>query len=91
MSNTLTQLKLTYPTYRIWVTGHSLGGSLSSMAAFYIVNKAIYPSSKIKFVTFGEPRTGNYVFAKALEQSISFRYRIINTNDNVYIKYFNIR
>lgn len=53
------------------------------MTALYLVNETIFPSEKVKLVTFGEPRTGNYKFAKAIEKNLSFRYRVINRNDMV--------
>lgn len=34
-------------------------------------------------MTFGEPRTGNLNYAKAIETNIPFRYRVINRNDMV--------
>ncbi|KAK0407560.1 hypothetical protein QR680_019266 [Steinernema hermaphroditum] len=79
----LMKLKEEHKDYRIWVTGHSLGGSLASMTALYLVNQTLFHADKVKLVTFGEPRTGNYNFAKAIEQNIKFRYRVIHRNDFV--------
>lgn len=56
------------------------------MTALYLVNETMFTSEKVKLVTFGEPRTGNYKYAKAIEQHLSFRYRVINRNDMVYKK-----
>jgi hypothetical protein len=81
MNTALMKMKDTHDGYRVWVTGHSLGGSLASMTALYLVNQTIFPSEKVKLVTFGEPRTGNLNYAKAIEQNLSFRYRVINRND----------
>lgn len=53
------------------------------MTALYLVNQTIFSTEKVKLVTFGEPRTGNYKYAKAVEQNLSFRYRVINKNDMV--------
>ncbi|CEF64162.1 Lipase, class 3 family-containing protein [Strongyloides ratti] len=72
-----------YPTYKLWISGKGLGGSLASMTALYVANKTIINNDKIKLVTFGEPRTGNYLYSKSIEKSISFRYRIIHRNDIV--------
>lgn len=83
MRTSLLKLKEAHPGYRIWVTGHSLGGSLASMTALYLVNQTIFPADRVKLVTFGEPRTGNLNYAKAIETNIPFRYRVINRNDMV--------
>lgn len=53
------------------------------MTALYLVNQTLFTPDRVKLVTFGEPRTGNYLFAKAIEQNLSFRYRIIHRNDAV--------
>jgi len=83
MKDALLKLKQSHEGYRIWITGHSLGGSLASMTALYLVNHTIFPSEKVKLVTFGEPRTGNFKYAKSIEQNLNFRYRVINKNDIV--------
>ncbi|KAL3072602.1 hypothetical protein niasHS_017576 [Heterodera schachtii] len=83
MKSQLMKLKETHERHRIWITGHSLGGSLASMTALYLVNQSMFPADRVKLVTFGEPRTGNLNFAKAVEQNVPFRYRVINRNDIV--------
>ncbi|CAJ0951863.1 unnamed protein product, partial [Mesorhabditis belari] len=83
MKKDLMEMKKKFPNYRIWLTGHSLGGSLASMTALHlVVNKLVEPS-RVRLVTFGEPRTGNVAFAKAIENNIEFRYRIVKRNDFV--------
>uniref|UniRef100_A0AC35THG2 Lipase_3 domain-containing protein n=1 Tax=Rhabditophanes sp. KR3021 TaxID=114890 RepID=A0AC35THG2_9BILA len=72
-----------YPDYRLWITGHGIGGSLASMTALYMTNKTMIPSEKIRLVTFGEPRGSNYLFAKSIEKHIQFRYRVVNRKDLV--------
>ncbi|CAD5235197.1 unnamed protein product [Bursaphelenchus xylophilus] len=83
MKDDLIKLKEQHKDYRVWVTGHSLGGSLASMTALYLVNQTMFPAEKVKLVTFGEPRTGNYLFAKAIERNLNFRYRVVHRNDAV--------
>ncbi|KAK6763573.1 hypothetical protein RB195_024047 [Necator americanus] len=63
------------------VTGYSLGGSLASMTSLYVTKKQLVDRSLIRLVTFGEPRTGNVAFAKEIEETIVFRYRIVKKND----------
>ncbi|KAI6234729.1 Lipase, class 3 family-containing protein [Aphelenchoides fujianensis] len=81
MKEDLGKLKEQHKDYRVWVTGNGLGGSLASMTALYLVNQTIFTSDRVKLVTFGEPRTGNYLFAKAIEANLNFRYRVIHRND----------
>ncbi|KAH9269574.1 hypothetical protein BASA83_008394 [Batrachochytrium salamandrivorans] len=53
-----------YPTYSIVFTGHSLGGALASLA---MVDAAVYhgvaKAKKMSLFSYGQPRTGNNVFA----------------------------
>ncbi|KAH6589186.1 hypothetical protein BASA50_005733 [Batrachochytrium salamandrivorans] len=53
-----------YPTYSVVFTGHSLGGALASLA---IVDAAVYhgvaKAKKMSLFSYGQPRTGNNVFA----------------------------
>ncbi|KAJ6571310.1 Alpha/Beta hydrolase protein [Mycena capillaripes] len=58
-----------YPTFRIVVTGHSLGGAIASLAAPSI--KAALPDATLVLYTFGQPRVGNAKFARYVERVIS--------------------
>lgn len=48
----------------ITVTGHSLGGALSVLAALELQESSAYKGFSYNVVTFGSPRVGNDVFAK---------------------------
>lgn len=48
------------------ITGHSLGGALSTLAAFDFNNLGI----KTNLITFGSPRVGNEKFAKELNKRL---------------------
>lgn len=65
MKDDFLKLRNANPTYEVWVTGHSLGGAMASLAASYIVASGVVPSTDVKLVTFGQPRTGNKDFAHA--------------------------
>lgn len=67
----LLALKQQYPSYQLWVTGHSLGGALAALAAGSAAKEGIYPSANIRLYTYGQPRTGDVAFAKAIEQLVS--------------------
>lgn len=61
--------------------GHSLGGSLATLATYYLSKK--YTNKKIICHTFGSPRVGNNNFVKALEKLDSDMWRIYNFGDPV--------
>ena len=67
----------------IWYTGHSLGGALAVMAAATL---ALH-EEKIPFAglyTFGQPRVGDFQFAKSFNAALKGRsYRMVNNNDVV--------
>ncbi|EPB66346.1 triacylglycerol lipase [Ancylostoma ceylanicum] len=65
MKDDFNTLRAQYPTYQVWVTGHSLGGSMASLAASYIVATKLAPAANVELLTFGQPRTGNKEFSAA--------------------------
>ncbi|KAH7684461.1 Protein Y49E10.18, partial [Aphelenchoides avenae] len=54
-----------YPQYKIWVTGHSLGGAVASIASAEIASMDRQAGDRIGLVTFGQPRTGDYDYSAA--------------------------
>ena len=60
----------------IYLTGHSLGASLSSLFYAYLKNKL---TCKIKLITFGCPKIGNRTFSDYI--STEDNLRIVNGND----------
>jgi Lipase (class 3) len=76
------------PGYKLYLTGHSLGGALAIITALYL--SAAQSSTLPKPVTcisFGAPRVGDIHFMRAvrqLEESRRLRYlRIIHDNDAI--------
>ncbi|KAK6746678.1 hypothetical protein RB195_000134 [Necator americanus] len=72
-----------FPKYEIWVTGHSLGGAMASLAAHWMVGSKMVDGSKIKLVTLGQPRTGDNVFARNHTAAIDYTFRIVHWRDVV--------
>ncbi|KAF5386020.1 hypothetical protein D9615_002529 [Tricholomella constricta] len=75
-----------YPGYSVVTTGHSLGGSVASIAALSI--RAAHPSVPLKLYTYGkccQPRSGNAAFAALVESRIgtSNIFRGVHTYDGV--------
>lgn len=68
--------------YTIDVTGHSLGGAMATICALDLVGQKMFPASRVRLFTFGQPRTGNPAFAEFVS-NIGFRSisRITFNND----------
>ncbi|CAI5447994.1 unnamed protein product [Caenorhabditis angaria] len=76
-------LKYKYPNYEVWVTGHSLGGALASIGASWIVKAGLFQSSKIKLLTVGQPRTGDYDYSMWHQNTFAYSYRVVHHRDLV--------
>ncbi|KAI9027773.1 Alpha/Beta hydrolase protein [Hyaloraphidium curvatum] len=64
------------------ISGHSLGGAISTLTAHWIASKGY----KVHLVTFGSPRVGNSDFARSFESVVKTYFRFVNqgsTNDPV--------
>lgn len=51
------------PSYRLVITGHSMGGAMASLFTFFILSLYQFPGTNVALVTFGQPRTGNKEYA----------------------------
>ncbi|CAJ0577071.1 unnamed protein product, partial [Mesorhabditis spiculigera] len=71
------------PGYEIWITGHSLGGAMAAVAANFIATTQNITGTPVKFMTFGEPRTGDKNFADAHDSRFPFSFRVIHNHDIV--------
>lgn len=78
--NTLTHK---YPSYEIWVIGHSLGGSMAALASNFLISNGLATSANLKMISFGEPRTGDKEFADAHDQLVQYSFRVIHKRDIV--------
>ncbi|KAM3498442.1 hypothetical protein MY10362_008239 [Beauveria mimosiformis] len=66
-------------SYRVVITGHSLGGAVATVAAPYLRTKGI----ACDLYTYGSPRVGNQEFANLVTNDGNFSARITNGNDFV--------
>ena len=78
--NTVRQLDPTIPCY---ITGHSLGGAIATMAAMEIALSIPEIREQIQLYTYAAPRIGDRTFAQAHSQLIPNSYRIVNLSDSV--------
>lgn len=67
----------------IWITGHSLGGALATLACGLLDDEL--PEESIAGVyTFGQPRVGDIIFAQTVDKRVKKRFfRVVNNNDIV--------
>lgn len=69
---------------QVFVTGHSLGGALATLAIPDILKNSQFTDSKrITLYTFASPRCGNREFATKFEGTKVQHWRIANTEDIV--------
>ncbi|WP_078427375.1 lipase family protein [Alkalihalobacterium alkalinitrilicum] len=66
---------------RLYITGHSLGGAIATLAALDIASNT--PFTQPLVYTYASPRVGNPEFVKAYNQVIDHSIRVVNTNDIV--------
>ena len=78
--NAVRQLDPTIPCY---ITGHSLGGAIATMAAMEIALSIPEIREQIQLYTYAAPRIGDRTFAQAHSQLIPNSYRIVNLSDSV--------
>ncbi|KAK3308811.1 Alpha/Beta hydrolase protein [Chaetomium strumarium] len=67
------------PTYRVVVTGHSLGGAIATLAAADL--RAARVAADL--YTYGSPRVGNLALAEFVTNQPGAEYRVTHTDDPV--------
>ncbi|KAF9699096.1 hypothetical protein EKO04_003098 [Ascochyta lentis] len=68
-----------YPSYRISVTGHSLGGAIAPIAAAQLRNQGLNAS----LYTFGSPRISGPKLSSYISNQAGGNYRVTHWNDPV--------
>lgn len=79
----LLDLQQKYPTYQLYMSGHSLGGAIATIMAFDFYTQNLLIRNDPVLYSFGQPRAGNYEFAKQFDKFIPTAYRIVNGRDVV--------
>ncbi|GMT12101.1 hypothetical protein PFISCL1PPCAC_3398, partial [Pristionchus fissidentatus] len=83
LQSAITALSASNQGMELWITGHSLGGSMASIAAATIVEQGLWPADKIRLMTYGEPRTGNKAYAAVMDANILAMHRVVHKRDMV--------
>ncbi|RCN38606.1 triacylglycerol lipase [Ancylostoma caninum] len=76
-------LKYQYPDYKVYITGHSLGASIATITASYLVKWNMWTPENVRLITYGQPRTGDYDFATWHDATFPYAYRVIHHRDPV--------
>lgn len=66
--------------YDIYVTGHSLGGALSSLFTYRLASE--YPNLIINNITFASPRIGNYYWKSAFNSMTNIKALRVYVNSD---------
>lgn len=78
------QLIAEYPSYGVFITGHSLGGAVASITAMHLAYDEVIPAAMGPVIyTLGEPRTGDYAFAQKFNALFPTAYRLVHYKDVV--------
>lgn len=72
-----------YHGYRFVFTGHSLGGTLATLASMTLVHQGIINKQNLTLYTFGMPRAGDGQFARAHDHLIGRSWRVVHHRDIV--------
>ena len=75
-------LAAAHPAAPLYITGHSLGAALATVAAVDIAAK-LPRSVRVRLVTFGSPRVGNAAFAAFVRQATDASTRVTHNRDIV--------
>lgn len=80
IEHSLKDMKKRLGSPSVWVTGHSLGAALATLATAFLVEagQPVYG-----LYTFGSPRVGDSAFASAFDSRFKRAYRVVNNNDVV--------
>ncbi|KAL2850708.1 Alpha/Beta hydrolase protein [Aspergillus pseudoustus] len=82
LARLLEDARARYPSHRIVMTGHSLGGALATMYTVFLRTLRVY----VDLYTFGAPSVGNLAFAEAITnnwQGLGTNYRVTHADDKI--------
>ncbi|CAD5233376.1 unnamed protein product [Bursaphelenchus xylophilus] len=84
LKNDLLKLELLrLNSYRIWITGHSLGGAIAALTATQLALSYPLLKPRISLYTFGQPRVGNREYAALHNLEVEESYRVVHNQDLV--------
>jgi hypothetical protein len=81
LQSNVAALRQDFPDYQIWVTGHSLGAALASLASGAIAKEAGGPLANLNLLTFGQPRVGDLKYSLSHDKLVPNAYRLTHAHD----------
>ena len=77
------ELVKSYSGFSFYITGHSLGGALATIAALDLSCNGLVSKNQLHLYTFGSPRVGDVNLARAVMNAVSEHWRITHDKDMV--------
>lgn len=75
------ELVAAHPTPRLFITGHSMGAALGSLAALDL--KFLHNFTEVRMWSFGSPRVGNLAWEQLYEEHVTESWRFTHNRDVV--------
>ena len=76
-------LKQKYPSYKVVVTGHSLGAAMALLTALDLQTSSTVTKGDLRLFDYGCPRVGNDAFAAWASDQLVDRNRVTHHKDMV--------
>ncbi|HIK19233.1 MAG TPA: DUF2974 domain-containing protein [Leptolyngbyaceae cyanobacterium M33_DOE_097] len=67
----------------IYITGHSLGASIATLAAMDIAMRVPEARNQLRLYTYASPRVGDPIFAQQHSRLVPNSYRVVNVADAI--------
>ncbi|KAG9412300.1 hypothetical protein AC1031_015230 [Aphanomyces cochlioides] len=84
MKRIVKETMATMPEVQLYMTGHSLGGALATLASFDVsTDRDFHLDEEVVLYTLGAPRVGNHKFAAIFNRKVPNAYRICADGDAV--------
>lgn len=89
-TQTLEIAKKLNPSVPCYVSGHSLGAAIATLAAIDIAVNVPRLKKQVQLYTYASPRVGDPVFAREHNRSIPNSYRVVNLADAITLVPFTV-
>jgi triacylglycerol lipase len=89
-AQTLEIAKKLNPSVPCYVSGHSLGAAIATLAAIDIAVNVPRLKKQVQLYTYGSPRVGDRVFARDHNRVVPNSYRVVNLADAITLVPFTV-
>jgi triacylglycerol lipase len=89
-SQTLEAVKKLNPSVPCYISGHSLGAAIATLAAIDIAVNIPRLQKQVQLYTYASPRVGDRVFAKEHNRVVPNSYRVVNLADAITLVPFTV-